>query len=151
MTEQKNENKKTFKEKANEWWLEHRQEVILGAIGVGVAIGGVFALKAAGEHALDRYHENALNDLGELTGTDPKTIEGGFVEKAQELTERLWEKKDLESFDDSIKERLIDLHKACNDKGIELSLAAYLGGGDDNIRYTELEYYTKHGCNINRP
>ena len=142
--------KKPFKERARDWWDEHDEQVISGAIFIGVTVAGIFAMKKAGEHALDKYNERLITDLSDLTDTDLNSLTGTVSEKTDFLTEKLWEEKDLETFDNEITDAIQDLHDKCKDKGIEISLGAMLGTDTSEPDYFEIEHYTKHGANIDR-
>lgn len=148
--EETNNQKKSFGEKAKDWWAEHWGSVL--TISTVAAIGGfgIYAISKAGAAANEQWHEKVIDGLKKLTGVDPETLPGDWEEKKESMTKTLWEQRDLYKFDDELVDKLQELHDVCNDKGIEVSLGAYLGGGKDFMDYCEIEYYTPEGIEVDR-
>lgn len=142
--------KKPFKVRLKEWWNDHDEQVITGALVIGTSIAGIFALKKAGEGMVASIQERGLRDLKELTKIDPDTLSGNAGEKIDILTNKVWEEKGLVELDDQIIDQMQELHETCKDKGVEISLGAMLGGSSDNPEYFDLEHYTHSGYCIDR-
>lgn len=142
--------KKPFKERLKEWWDDHDEQVITGALIVGVGVAGIFALKKAGDGMVASIQERGLSDLKELTKIDPDTLSGTKADKIELLTDKVCEEKGLVELDDQIIDRMQELHETCKDKGVEISLGAMLGGSSDNPEYFDLEHYTHGGYCIDR-
>lgn len=142
--------KKPFKVRLKEWWDDHDEQVITGALVIGASVAGIFALKKAGEGMVASIQERGINDLKELTKIDPDSLSGSKADKIEILTDKVWEEKGLVELDDQIIDQMQELHETCKEKGIEISVGAMLGGTSDNPKYFDLEHYTHSGYCIDR-
>lgn len=129
--------KKTFKErvseakqKAKDFWEEHKTAIIVGAISVGTTVAGIVALKKASDScpgAPDEWH----NELG------PKPID---IDD-DELLDLIYEERKIPEFEAELDTKLQEVDDLC--KKYNVACGTFTVFGDGDWRDGDLEYFVE--------
>lgn len=132
------EEKKTLKERVSEakqkvkdFWEENKQDIILGAVGVGVAIAGVVAFKRAKGIPVP---EEAWK---EPTVSGPKPID---IDD-DELLDLIYEERKIPEFEAELDTKLQEVDDLC--KKYNVACGTFTVFGDGDWRDGDIEYFVE--------
>lgn len=143
--EEKNE-KKTLKErfeegkqKAKNFWEEHKATIIKGAVATAVTVGGIALFKKASS-ALEPGDTLELDNLDVDSG-------GGTIEQKDLVAETFWKENDMDDFEQQVFDKLTEVNDMCLEKGVSYNVCTAMGCEDwlQNSHYLGHEWYTDDG------
>ena len=129
--------KKTFKErvseakqKAKDFWEEHKTAIIVGAISVGTTVASIVALKKAGDSC-----PGAPDVLRDELGPKPIDVDD------DELLELIYEERKIQEFEAELDTKLQEVDDLC--KKYNVACGTFTVFGDGDWRDGDLEYFVE--------